>query len=140
MFARLKNRAQTAECDSACLRRFGISAAVIIAGSGLFIPLFARLRLNAWLFVTAAAFLLSALLIPASLRLLHKGWMVFALTLGKINSTILLSILYFCVITPAGIIFRLTGYDPLKRKKGGEGATFRTTCTPLPPHTMEKPY
>jgi hypothetical protein len=60
----------------------------------LFIPLFARLRLNAWLFVTAAAFLLSALLIPASLRLLHKGWMVIALTLGKINSTILLCILY----------------------------------------------
>jgi len=63
----------------------------------------------------AAALILVSLSAPAA-RVFHRGWMGLAHVLGAVNSRIILSILYFLVITPIGRIVRWTGHDPLARR------------------------
>jgi len=46
----------------------------------------------------------------------HHAWMKLAAGLGYVNSRILLSAMYFLVFTPAGMIRRMLGHDPLDRR------------------------
>lgn len=44
-------------------------------------------------------------------------WWKFALALGYVNARVILSIAFFLVLTPIGLIWRLIGRDPLVRKR-----------------------
>lgn len=44
-------------------------------------------------------------------------WMHWALLIGRINNWIILSIIYYCVLTPLSIVRRAKGSDPLLIKK-----------------------
>ena len=61
--------------------------------------------------------LLSGLLLPSVARRFHVFWMKIAVFLGYINSRILLTLIYYGLFTPYGLISRLVGRDPLKRRK-----------------------
>jgi uncharacterized membrane protein HdeD (DUF308 family) len=54
--------------------------------------------------------------LPAAARGFHRFWMGFAGILGYINSRILLTVLYYLVMTPYGFMSRLVGRDPLMRR------------------------
>jgi len=43
--------------------------------------------------------------------------MKLAAGLGYVNSRIILSIMYYGVLTPIGFVMRLTGWDPLSRRR-----------------------
>lgn len=63
-----------------------------------------------WIVLAAAfAFILVGYAAPWALRPLHKAWMVLAAGLGFVISRILLTILFFAVVTPIGLIGRLFG-------------------------------
>lgn len=55
-------------------------------------------------------------LIPVAARAFHRFWMGIAAVLGYINSRILLSVLYYGVFTPVGLVRRLMGRDPMQRR------------------------
>ena len=55
-------------------------------------------------------------LFPALQRPFYRGWMVSVMPIGWGLSHLLLSIIYYLLLTPIGIIMRLVGYDPMKRK------------------------
>lgn len=61
----------------------------------------------------AVAFLLIALLFPALLRPLNVLWFKFGLLLHKIVSPLVLGLLFFIVVTPVALIFKVLGKDPL---------------------------
>lgn len=46
----------------------------------------------------------------------NKAWMTFAEALSYVSTRILLGFVYFLVITPIGLIKRMTGWDPLNRR------------------------
>ena len=96
------------------LRRFGLTV------GGMFLLLAA---VSAWrghtipprILGTAGVLLVvPGLLVPRVLGPVERGWMRFAEMLGRINTRIILTILYCVVITPVGIIRRWLG-DPLDR-------------------------
>lgn len=62
------------------------------------------------------ALLLMGLLLPAMARRFHVFWMQVASVLGWVNSRILLSLMYYGVFMPYGIVSRLAGRDPLRRR------------------------
>ena len=66
--------------------------------------------------VSGAALLLAGLLVPAAARAFHAAWMKFAELLGYINSRVLLTLMYYVAVTPYGIVSRLVGRDPLRRR------------------------
>ena len=46
----------------------------------------------------------------------HRNWMRIAGVLGHVNSRIILGITFFFLITPYGLIMRLFGRNPLRRR------------------------
>jgi len=65
--------------------------------------------------IGAAVFLI-AFLSPGTTRLIYLGLTLAALPIGLAVSFILLAALYFGILTPLAIIFRLIGRDALNRK------------------------
>jgi hypothetical protein len=59
---------------------------------------------------------LLGLVIPRALYYPNKAWMALAEVLSYISTRIILAFVYFLVITPIGIIKRLSGWDPLDRR------------------------
>ena len=53
---------------------------------------------------------------PSASQKFHAGWMRFAGVLGYVNSRILLSLMFFLVITPYGLVMRLFGRDTMNRR------------------------
>ena len=58
---------------------------------------------------------LGGLVAPRLLAPVERGWMRFAEVLGRINTRIILTLLYCVVITPVGWIVRRWRDDPLDR-------------------------
>jgi len=48
---------------------------------------------------------------------LWSGWKRFALVIGRANTILLLTLFYFLILVPVGLVFRLFGWDPLSAKK-----------------------
>ncbi len=66
------------------------------------------------------ALLLIGLLVPPAARAFHKAWMALAGVLGYINSRILLFVMFYGLITPFGLVAKLFGRDPLRRRAGAQ--------------------
>ena len=64
-----------------------------------------------------ALLLVLALIAPRATVPLHNAWMKFAAVLGWINSRILLSLMYYGVMTPLGLVLRVVGRDPMNRRR-----------------------
>ena len=107
------NRDQHVEGSSD--RAFGlVFAGVFLVIAGM--PMFHGGALRWWSVGVAAAFALIALVKPALLAGLNRLWMKLGILLGKVVSPIALGILFYIVITPIGLMIRLTGKDPLRLK------------------------
>ena len=66
-----------------------------------------------------AILLLLGLAVPQWTVPFHRAWMKLAGWLGYVNSRLLLSIMYYGVLTPVGFLLRLAGRDPLRRRRKG---------------------
>lgn len=68
----------------------------------------------AWTFGTiAAVFFLFGLIVPSGLRPVYLVWMALAIVLGFVMTRVILTIVFFLVITPIGLVMRALGKDPL---------------------------
>ena len=54
---------------------------------------------------------------PAWLKVPSAVWWTIAGALGWINSRVLLSLAFFLVLTPVGVVRRLSGRDPMARRR-----------------------
>lgn len=61
---------------------------------------------------------------PKVLKPVYYGWMALALTLGFVMTRVLLTIFFFLVLTPVGLVFRLIGRDALHRKLDREASSY----------------
>ncbi len=53
---------------------------------------------------------------PRLLRRVHYGWMALTFVLGTISGTMLLTLLFFLVLTPLGWLARISGKDFLRKR------------------------
>jgi len=77
---------------------------------------------------------LPALLAPRLLAAVERAWMRFADVVGRINTRIVLTIVYALVLTPIGLVRRAFG-DPLDRRtRDGRASTWvRRPRAPVDP-------
>ena len=64
-----------------------------------------------------AYLVLLGLVAPRFAQPFHRAWMKLAAFLGYVNSRLLLGLLYYGVFTPLGWLLRLSGRDPLNRRR-----------------------
>lgn len=93
------------------------------------------------LWTLAGLLIVPGLLAPAILGPVQRGWMAFAMVLGHVNTRIILTVLYYLVMTPIGLIMRLFR-DPLDRslKDARESQWIRRDQTPVEPARYERQF
>lgn len=56
------------------------------------------------------------LIAPRALRPVYVGWMVLAFPIGWLVSKLMIGVIFYGMITPLALAFRLAGRDPLRRR------------------------
>lgn len=74
-------------------------------------------RAGPGLVVVAVPLLVAALAAPAALAPVRRAWMAFARVLGRVNTVLFLSVVFFLVLAPLGAVLRLAGRDELARRR-----------------------
>jgi len=97
------------------VRKFGLLFAALGVLAGTYMA-WKGIRTQWILFGLAGIFLLTGLVIPRVLRPLYTAWMRFAWVLAWINTRLVLSVFFILVLTPVGLVMRLTGKDLLDKK------------------------
>lgn len=72
----------------------------------------------------ALALLLVSLTVPGILSPFNRIWMAFGALLHKVVSPVILGLIYFVVISPVALFFKLTGRDELRRKYDSGAKTY----------------
>jgi saxitoxin biosynthesis operon SxtJ-like protein len=70
-----------------------------------------------------AVLMLLGLVLPRVLVWPNKAWMALAGVLSFVSTRIILAFVFFLVVTPIGVVKRLSGWDPLNRR-GGPSASY----------------
>jgi hypothetical protein len=60
---------------------------------------------------------------PRALVLPKRAWMLLAEGLSFVATRVILALVFFLVVTPIGVVKRLSGWDPLSRR-GPRGASY----------------
>jgi|TARA_Y100000294_G_scaffold52023_1_gene49046 hypothetical protein len=97
-------------------RSFGIVFFVVFLLISVY-PLLNDQNLKFWSLIIAIIFLALGLLNSKILTPLNKIWFKFGLFLGRIVSPIVMSIVFFFVVTPIALIMRILDKDILNLKK-----------------------
>lgn len=61
---------------------------------------------------------------PQVLKPLYYAWMSLAVVLGFVMTRVLLTVFFFLVMTPFGLVMRLMGKDPLNRRFDRRASTY----------------
>jgi hypothetical protein len=103
--------------DRRTLSKFGMTmGTAFLVITGLF---FFRHKYTAaaYSFVISDLFFIIGLVVPVFLKLAYIVWMRLALILAWVNTRFILTILFYLVFTPIGLVMRLFRIDLLERKK-----------------------
>jgi hypothetical protein len=100
------------------LRKFGVTAGVFL---GLLGVLFLWREKDYYFYfpILSAVFFLLSLFAPMLLKSIHKIWMSLAILMGWFVTRLILTFLFYLVVTPIGLSARLFGKDFLALKSTG---------------------
>jgi hypothetical protein len=122
------------------LREFGLVTGGIVAGLfGLFFPWLLARPVPAWPWVIAGVLGGWGLVAPQSLGAVYRGWMKFGLLMSKVTTPVIMGIVFYLVITPIGLLRRLSGRDSLLRRFD-TSASYRVPSAKPPVKNLERPF
>jgi hypothetical protein len=97
------------------LRNFGLVVGGVLVAIGAFLYWKDR-PAHPYFLIIGGALVLTGLLLPALLKPFQKVWMGFAVVMGFFMTRVILTILFFLVLTPLAIIAKLVGKRFLELK------------------------
>jgi len=122
------------------LRRFGF----VMAGAFGVFGVIAVWRDKSWgvySLALAGAFFLVGLIFPRLLAPIEAGWMAFARVMSVVMTYVILTLSYYLVITPMGLLMRLLGKDLLELKRKPAQSSYWVPVDPDGPcGRPDKPY
>ena len=121
------------------LRSFGLIVGGIFAVIGLF-PWLRGHAVRPWAIVLGAVLVLFALIAPKALTWVHRVWMMAGQALGAINSRIILTLIFYGVLTPMGAVMRLWRRDPMYRALEPSATTYRVVRQARPASHMKQQF
>jgi hypothetical protein len=95
-----------------------------------------------WLFTLAAPLLVLTMVVPRVYYPVAVVWLGLSHLLGTVVSKILLTLVFFAVVSPVGLVRRLAGKDSLQLKKFGKGneSVMKIRDHLYAPTDIDKPY
>lgn len=76
---------------------------------------------------TALALMLVALFVKPLARTISRAWMKFAEVVGTFNSRLILSLVFYLLLTPLALLYRAFNRNPLSIKPGQEDGSLFVT-------------
>ena len=112
------------------LRSFGFILAAGFFAVGMIPVVFRHASPGRAALALSFAFAVTGFLVPNALRHVHRVWMLLGNILGWINSKIILSLLFYIVVTPLRFLMTVAGNDPMNRKFDPKTDTYRIVRKP----------
>jgi Saxitoxin biosynthesis operon protein SxtJ len=122
------------------VRHFGLLLGILVVIVFAGIPLLRRDVILRWPWIVAGILWMMALIAPRALGYLHRGWTLLGTGLGWVNTRLILSLLFFFVVLPIGLVMRLAGRDPMRRKFEPAADTYLVRSKPRRSDHLEQPY
>ena len=109
------------------LRKFGLTVGGAFALLGV---LFLLRHRSSYPFFLGAGAVLTAfgVIWPRALKYVYIAWMALAFTLGFVMSNVILTLFFFLLVTPIGLLARLFQKDFLARKWDKQAASYWIQC------------
>ena len=103
------------------LRQFGLTVGGVLLIIGAVLYYFEK-SAAVYFIIIGGLLIAAAVIYPKILKLLNKVWMGLAIVLGFVMSRIILTILFYLVLTPIGLLAKLLGkkFMNLKYDKSAE--------------------
>ena len=114
------------------LRQFGITIGLVLGLLGSWF-LWRNKEGSSLLLIAATLFLSLGFTLPRLLKPFQKLWMTLAVLLGWLMTRIILTILFYLVVTPIGLLAKVSGKDFLNRKFNSDASSYwipRKAITP----------
>ena len=102
-------------------RSFGIIFFIVFLIIALW-PILNSENIRVWSLIISIFFLFLGIFNSKLLTPLNRLWMKFGLLLGKIVSPVVMSVIFFGIVTPTGLVMRIFGKDILKLNKNNNNS------------------
>ena len=112
--------------DTKQIRKFGLIA-LIFFGCLCALGIWREKSVPTYLFGVLATLGLGFIILPYQLKPVFIGWLKIAHFIGFVVTTLILTLGYYLVITPSGLIKRLFGGTPLPVKPDRNSSTYWVT-------------
>ena len=122
------------------LRHFGFLVGGIFGVIGLWPLLWRQQSPRAWALALTVLLVLPALVAPRTLGPVYRLWMALGEVLAWINTRIILGVVFYGVVTPIGLVMRLMGHDPMRRRFERVGESYRVRSVPRPATHMMRQF
>jgi len=101
--------------DKKSLRKFGLTVGVVLLLFGITLYFLDK---TSFIYFGGIGIILIlfGVTLPNVLKPINKIWMTLAIILGWVMSRVILTILFYLIITPIGFLLRIFRRDPLKLK------------------------
>ncbi len=92
------------------------------------------------LLTVAVTLVILGLVSPSLLKWPKTIWLFITHKISVVVNFLLLSIMFFAVVTPVALFFRLIGRDPLNRKLDGKALSYWVPRTAEVPRSMQNQF
>jgi hypothetical protein len=93
-----------------------------------------------WSLVVGASLVVAGWLVPTALGPVYRAWMMIGRVLGWINTSLLLGMLFYGLMTPMGVVMRFLGRDPMRAGFDTMAETYRVPRRPRPGSHMQHQF
>jgi len=105
------------------LRKFGIMVGGVFAVLGLLV-LWRHKAFYPYLLWPGVALVVFGAVLPRALKWLYIAWMSLAFVLGFVMAHVILTLFFFLILTPVGLVARAFGQDFLRLKLERQGSSY----------------
>ena len=122
------------------LRQFGLMVGGAFLLIGLWPFVWRQEAVRIWAVVPGSLLAVAGLIMPDVLKHAYQGWMWVGHMMGWVNTRIILGVLFYGVVTPMGLVMKLTGRDPMRRGYEPDAQTYRVIRQPRPASHMKNMF
>ena len=128
------------EVTTKTLRQFGLMVGGVFLLIGLWPFVWRQEAVRVWAVVPGSLLAVAGLIVPGVLKHVYQGWMWVGHVMGWVNTRIILGVLFYGVVTPMGLVMKLTGRDPMRREFEPDAQTYRVIRQPRPASHMKNMF
>jgi len=107
---------------------------------GIVIPIIFSKELQVWPWFVSFVFWIFGTIFPLALGKFYRIWLSFGHIMGRINTFIILGIIFYLVFFPFGLVMRIFGKDLLLLNLDSKAKSYRVTKFSNEDNDLAKPF